>query len=662
MSRRYCDTCGAEFDTLTRLRLHQQECNQKVISQEDTRVTALSKVGTGSQFQSIRDRRKNRLREHGIESIEEAVQRLRKSISDFGVDEFIEELWYHELIRATSYEVLDEDTGIPPKMVEYLFGLSTTIPEENTDSSAGFYDVIQSASLVYDKLRSEQNQRLAEADSLEDRRKAHVQSNQLERELTTGRFAHGAQRKEFVLRGFSTIDEELEEILGFTATESVNITESILQYHKKVEEENPLVTIAQHVMDLGEGPFQVSYQEAMANGLEDPKSGLPTVWVEVAKFDNHRFNPLKSEYSVGDFSKYETDFGSIRTVTPNLWFGPSDISGASDGELTHLDTYLDELSIEFGEYDKDPKDRSGSYSKFDYPFEHNPIHQFPLLRNQQGKYHIGPQNSLWYSLSTRFRYDILGSDYEGSATQKLGTSIEAWIEECLENINDGNIQALSGVEYELRESDSILEVGESDIVLISEGQLIVIEIKTRGLRLGSRLGPYTSFEEIREDAEEVIEEPYKNQAMKLINGIKNGQVTELRGRDGMAEVASDDFSNYVPVVVVAQPLDFVGTILYADLIDFSHEKPYITDIYSIQTLCRTLADSGKFLEYINKRVEVGSSGRAFSIDEIDYLGEFIENGLEYPDVPDGRIVEIIHSGSHLEDQYETSVGSRMSHL
>ena len=641
-----CESCGAEFDTLTRLRLHKEDCNSDTIVTDDERVTAFSKIGSGPEFQSRLDRRRNRLAEHDIESIKEAVDTLRSRITDYGVEGFIQELWYHELIRSTSYHTLDEDTGIPPKMVEYLFGLATTVEStENNSKSVGFYDIIDALSLVYDQIQLERDKIIADAESREELTRAFVQNLQIERELTTGRFAHGAQRKQFAEKVYSQVDEEISDIIGISASEAISCAEAVEQWHEEVVTDDQLVPIAAHVANLGDGPFQVDLEEAIEKGFKNPETSLPRVWVNVAKYDNHRLNPLNSDHNVGDFSQYEEDFGTVRDVAPDLGFNPDRIQNQIRDSPAELDTFLEEFGVGFGEYSMDPTDRTGSAKKFDYPFDHNPIHETPFLGNSLGDHYLGPQNSIWYSLSTRFRYDILGSECEGSATEKMSKAIEKWVENCFEDIGSTDFDVLSGVDYDF-------EDGESDVVLVFDETIVVVEVKTRGLRLGSRLGPYGSFEQLQEDAEEVIYTPYKGQAMKLINGIKRGDVTEIKEEDRTISVTPQRFSEYIPVVVLSQPLDFVGTVLHADLIDFGDEYPYLTDVYALQTLCKHLSDGEQLLNYLNRRIQVGVSGRAFSIDEMDYVGEFLENGLQYPDVPERAIVDITHAGSYLERFYD----------
>lgn len=650
-----CNNCGDTFRTLTRLRLHEDDCEANT-SFDSSRITALSRVGTGSQFQSRMDRRRNRLEKHGIGSITEGVQQLRRQIHEYGPQELIQEVWYHDLIRSSAYDVLDEDTGLPPKMVEYLFGLATTIPpNEHPSSSVGFYDVIDSLSLVYDQLRLKQDEVLDNADTIEERRQAHVQHSQLERELTTGRFAHGAQRREFTRRVYSLVDEELSEILGFTASDAVSLADDLLRYHQTTLGNEQLFPIVQHVVDIGDGPFQVRYEEALAKAKDDPQAAFPSVWVNVAKYDNHRLNPINSDYELGEYSRYEETFGTIRDVGPKIGFIPTEVRETLQKKLNDLDSFLESMSIGIGKYVSEPHDTSGSDSKFDYPFDHNPIHKYPLLRDRVGRYYLGPQNSLWYSLSTRFRYDILDSEYEGSGTEKIGQGVEDWVSECLENVDDGKMKLLSGVDYDYQD-------GESDFVLLYDDTIVVLEVKTRGLRLGSRLGPFGSFEQIQQDAEEVIGEPYKDQALKLLNGIKNGNVTTLQGDEESIQVDSNRFSEYIPVIIVARSLDYAGTILYADLINLGSESPYITDIYSLQTICRHISGSSELLKYIKKRIQTGVTGRALSIDELDYLGEFLDNGLEYPDIPEDGIVSITHAGSHLGREYDIGLVDDMDHL
>lgn len=506
-------------------------------------------------------------------------------------------------------------------------------------------------SLVYDYFRVQQYETLAAADTIAEKRRAHTRQLLLERELTTGRFGHGQQRREFVRHIFSRVDSELKDIIGFSSTEAVAAGDAISRLLERKHGDGQLLPLAKQVIDLGDGPFQIRLRDVQEN-LEQ---AYPKVLVSVAKYDNHRFNPLRSDFESGKYSKYEDPFGTLHQVAPDSSFTLGEVESILDRIIPNLDTIVKELSLPLGSYDSNLTDHGGSIDKFDYPFDHNPIHQYPLIKGPDGRYHFGPQNALWYSLSTRLRYDIFGSEHHGKGVEKIGAGVESWVLGCLQNLIDDDVTLVSSIDYDYAD-------GESDIALLYADTLVVIECKTRGLRLESRLGPFGSFEVIADNVREILEEPYREQAMKLINAIKEDHVSQLDTDQGIVEVNSSDFSEYIPVVIVAEPLDFVSTVLYADIIEFEDESPYFGDIYGLQTTCRHLSGSRDLLSYLRRRISVGSTGRAFSIDEMDYLGAYLDHGLEYPEIPSEGMVDIHHVGSHLENVYESEPGVNMNKL
>lgn len=646
-----CENCSKEFQRLTQLRLHEKECEKESTIPDGVRVKALDKVGTGSSFQSMFDRRKRRLTEHNIMSIEDAAQNLRETIRAFGSENLVEELWYHELIRAGSFSLLEVDTGIAPKLVEYLYGMAVTVPPTDSKPTAGFYDVLEAAGLVHDRFRVEQSKILSDASSTMEKRRAHAQEMLLERELTTGRFGHGEQRREFTRRVYTKLDDELSDAIGVSATEAVAVGDGIVESTMERFGDDKLLRIARKTIDIGDGPFQIRAREIE----QSPDDPLARCLLPVAKYDYHRTYPIKSEFGNEEHSKYDSKFGSLRQAGPLTSFSSADLEIDAIDSTAHLKSILDSLSITIGSYDSELSQKSGAISKFDYPFDHNPIHKFPLIKNQEGDYYHGPQNALWYSFSTRFRYDLLTSEHSGHAAEEIGFGIENWVLECLQNVSDKNVKILSNVQYDHRD-------GESDIVLLYDDTLVVIECKTRGLRLKSRLGPFGDFETIAKDAREVLKDPYEKQAMKLIRSVKKDKVSELRSNGDATPVSSSDFSEYIPAVIVGEPLDVIGTVLHTNLIEIESERPFFGDVFAWQTICRNVSGSEELLSYLRKRIEVGTTGRAFSADEADYLGAYLDHGLEYPGIPEEGLVDIHHQGTYLENDYMLNVGANMEHL
>ncbi|ACV46768.1 MULTISPECIES: NERD domain-containing protein [Halomicrobium] len=599
----------------------------------------LKRIGTGSSFQSRYDLTRNRLSNNNIDSLQDAVEKLRKTISKAGSLNIIKELSLHETIRSAILHSLNIDTGIPPAMVEYLFGVCTTIEPTSGNTDIGFYDVIDALSLVEDRLRFENLKNLDDAETIEEKQQSFIQIQLMEKEISTGPFVHGRQRREYARRVLGKCDNYIVDILDISVTDSI-LSADLLGEVMGQHIQQTILQALQGLIQKGAQSDIISHSEVLSKQKPDKE-----LFRLVLEYDRQRLDPINN--SDGFSEEKDVLFGNLSSHVKKVGIEKEAVKQALNSSTVPYDTFLEEFGISIGEYKSDPADLSGSINKFDYPFDHNPLHEYPILVDREGKIYHGPSNSLYYSLSTRPYYELLDSEYKDEADELIGEGNEIWVLECLDRISDENVEIIHSAEYDYKD-------GESDFVLIYDDTLVVLECKTRGPKLETRKGPFGDFNEIQANLSDIISGPYE-QATKLINAIREGEIDEIKTGYGTRQLSDDDFDSYIPGVILARSLNAVGTTLYPDAVEFNNELPFVTDLYSFQTICRHVQGSSGFLDYLERRVAVAEQGRVFSVDELDYVGAYLDSNLSFPEAPSECLIDIIDSGSHLDRTYESDI-------
>lgn len=120
----------------------------------------------------------------------------------------------------------------------------------------------------------------------------------------------------------------------------------------------------------------------------------------------------------------------------------------------------------------------------------------------------------------------------------------------------------------------------------------------------------------------------------MVKRLRDEGLDELI-HDG-APLTIEDYPTYQPMVVVGEPYDSIATHLIDVIVDVSDVPPYVADIYDLQILTEVLNEPDRLKHYIQSRLDLFEQRSIVSPDEIDYLGSYIENEDEFPDLPDNN--------------------------
>lgn len=136
----------------------------------------------------------------------------------------------------------------------------------------------------------------------------------------------------------------------------------------------------------------------------------------------------------------------------------------------------------------------------------------------------------------------------------------------------------------------------------------------------------------KEDVQEQINEPFK-QSKRALEYIKSRATSELRTKEKgitlkikekefrrifLINVTADAYSEFTTNLDILKSWD--STLLVGDI------YPWNVNIYDLLVVTDLLEKSEDFIDYISERIRLSKDNDIRAIDEIDYLGYYLENG------------------------------------
>lgn len=324
-----------------------------------------------------------------------------------------------------------------------------------------------------------------------------------------------------------------------------------------------------------------------------------------------------------------------------LWVDRETLTEYCDGS-DRFQSLLDRLTCS--------PDPSNAYR---YPWEINPLRINPIIRYQE-KYLLPVPGILAFAIAHTFYYDLIDMDVSGEFGDSLGDYLEEWTLECLRKVFQPD---------ELSESVSYSSngvQGESDVVVLQDSTLIVIECKSKKLTAETQKGEFGGLEVIEADLKQSIGEGYE-QADRFISGVETGSITSVTMQDGQsASVNPDEIDTYIRCILLGEAFDSIATRDFAHFLEFD-PIPYVLDIFDLQIITHVLDTPEQFVKYANGRIQLTEKQTnrnqysymtdIHSPDEIDYLAYFLQKGGEFPSVRRN----IMGAGDDLRDQSVTEM-------
>lgn len=519
--------------------------------------------------------------------VEELTDELLALLSESDTKELVVSLMENYIGSAMIADDPDfqgDTVGIPPKMIEYLLGLVSTM---NISSSSELeYDEIQEKSeeLIFAYLYRDipsSPEDLSETEST----KLTLKHQLLGRELASGRFVYADQYLEAAERAYSPHDQIFKRELGFTIGDAIRFSRELIEiFSKRVKRMMEEMAEFSEKARIGHGQLLLYFEEH-----SEDEEALSNYW------ESEQFR--ESQEMVGKaYEKY-------LTKRRELWISEGELS--SHFQSKEFECFLNRMTTTIGEQ----KD-------FRYPYQHNPIHEGPILE-ADGEYIIPHFKAFYRAIAETFYYDLRNiDDYEFS--NEWGEYVEEWAFESIQKLFPDS-KVLLNPKYQIEG-----KAGESDIVVFHENHCLVVECKTQGLNLPTRRGDY---KETRDNVMRGIGNA-RDQASKLIEGVKNNKVREFQVSGDRVEISPDEYEEFESMVVLREQYDWIATTEYNQITDFENDIPYVLSVYDLQVIAECFDSPDDFLHFVSKRTELLENQTLASPDELDYVGAYLSNGLE----------------------------------
>jgi len=624
-----CHSCFSEQEDLARSLLAEAEGKAEEDDEMDEVFEQLPKHETEDAFYTdftpLYDALRDSVDEMRDATLppDEVIQELRGLLSTADTRRMIGSLG--ENFVASSTVAVDPKTdedglGIPPKMIEYLLGLLCTI--EPSDEGELPYDEIHDTtdtltqSLLFHLVDDNVDIRSL---SEKEQHQRFIEGKVLTRELTAGRFVYPGQFLEAAERAYTPHNEVLQDELGFTIQEAIQFATELSQLcHDRYQQMMDRMHEFGRISRIAHGSFVRHVDE-----YEDDVEGAEE-YLESDEFEEVRQEALDA------WDRYQE-------AKQDLWIAEATlIDHFPDNEDT-FEAFLNRMSVTIG---------SVPQTDFTYPYEHNPLHESPILEDD-GEYIIPHFNAFLRALAETYYYDLIdlpgyGSQDEhgGEFGEQWGDYVEEWAHDSLLNlfpdaaIHSNPTYTVNGDEY------------ETDLVILHEEICIVIECKAQKLTLPTRRGDY---QQVKDDVLDGIGDGH-NQASRLIEHVQDGGVTELDTDNGTVSIDSGSIETVLPTVVLREQYDWIATTEYGTIADIDDNLPYVTSVYDLEVISECLESPDRFIDYITKRIELSRAQKLASPDELDYLGAYIDNGLEVLEMADDVRVQMTDFAYIVEDQ------------
>ena len=163
----------------------------------------------------------------------------------------------------------------------------------------------------------------------------------------------------------------------------------------------------------------------------------------------------------------------------------------------------------------------------------------------------------------------------------------------------------------------------------------------------------------KEDVKKQINEPFE-QSKRALDYIKSKPKVEFRNRETNTSLSirEEDFKNIILINVTADSFSEFTTDLNV-LKSWDPELlkgdvyPWSVNIYDLLVVTDLLENADDFIDYVSERVRLSKDNDIKSIDELDYLGYYLQNGslTKEKDVEGKTIPMIIGYSEKIDEWY-----------
>ena len=436
---------------------------------------------------------------------------------------------------------------------------------------------------------------------------------------------------------FTPISSELKNLLGFQFEEIISIINGIEELI--IEKIN-------------------SHRDQLQRATEDLKSVVERyreepIW-ENQKYDNEfikalaQLKPKAANERVDNLCQawFFSELWRVYTLSP------SEISKTTKIEEAVIEEFFTRFSLEFGEVSQ----------KFLYPSLTNPLLRKPIIKLEDF-YFVPYLQSVYYCIRPTLQEFINMNSPEGLV--KNNKLFERYEKNRADYLESKSLEYLKNIlpkaeSYHKLSYKTIDDTGnefetELDGLLVFDNSLLLIEAKSGNLTDPARRG---SIPRIKRDLGKLIEESHEQvyRARKYIQDNDNPTFTL---QDGMQiSIDKNRIKDYLLITTTLEDCSPFVTNAY-NLEDFGYFRdndfPWIVSLGDLQIISDLIEFPGQFIHYLKRRNMINEQAFAFTVEELDWFGNYLSNGLYFQDYqkenPDFKRLFLGPSDSIIDEYY-----------
>jgi len=292
--------------------------------------------------------------------------------------------------------------------------------------------------------------------------------------------------------------------------------------------------------------------------------------------------------------------------------------------------YLNAISCNFGE----------QVDRFEDPLSDNIIFYKPLIHLDENNYFCPKPDFLIYKLDSILE-NLLGED--SNALDKFNESKSIY----LENKSYEFFSRIFPKEnlYRNLHFDFNGQNFETDLLLLYDNKIFVIESKSSHLPLSAKRGGIISLEN---GLKAIVKKAY-TQGSNVRDYIKSQQTVKFQDeqKNTVLELTLIPENEFFFVNVTTENLGLIGTNLKRlDILGLftNDEYPWSVNIYDLDTVSDCISEPVYFIHYLEQRIRAQKQDIFESVEEIDFLGYYYKNGNFYTElVASGNVASIMIS-------------------
>ncbi|HXX16725.1 MAG TPA: hypothetical protein VEJ47_17625 [Candidatus Eremiobacteraceae bacterium] len=256
------------------------------------------------------------------------------------------------------------------------------------------------------------------------------------------------------------------------------------------------------------------------------------------------------------------------------------------------------------------------------PWDYNTLNERPIVRRADEHWLFVPP-LLRSALFATFHFDFLrDKEYLPTYEKARGKLLESQTAECLRRVFPRETVLLnphypSGEEM-------------ADVMVLHDHKVLLVQCKSKALTYAARTG--ADFRALRSDLQKAIADAFK-QASRAKRYLQGNKEPRLIGGESVLTIDMAKINGLHIISVTPMPFQtfaarFANTNAALKLFS-GGEYPWSLSLGDLDIVTQVLASPAQFLHYLMKRQEVEQTPFKIHAHEIDYLGLYLSQGMQF---------------------------------